>query len=282
MKKSNSIILFNQKRVRRIWDEKKEIWYFSIIDVVEILTDSPRPRKYWNALKTKLKQEGSELSQKMGQLKLESPDGKKYLTDVADTETILRLIQSIPSLKAEPFKIWLAKVGYERIEETEDPEIAFDRAMKTYLGKGYSKEWINQRLKSIEVRKELTDEWQEREMKEGLEYAILTDEITKAWADKSVKDYKKFKGLKKENLRDNMTNLELVLNMLAEASTAEISKKKKPNGLENNKQIARKGGIAAKKARIEIEKQTGESVIVSKNAKSLMARKNKSLLGKKQ
>jgi len=282
MKKSNSIILFNQKRIRRIWDEEKELWYFSVVDVVEILTDSPRPRKYWNALKTKLKQEGSELSQKMGQLKLESPDGKKYLTDVADTETILRLIQSIPSLKAEPFKIWLAKVGYERIEETEDPEIAFDRAMKTYLGKGYSKEWINQRLKSIEVRKELTDEWQEREMKEGLEYAILTDEITKAWADKSVKDYKKFKGLKKENLRDNMTNLELVLNMLAEASTAEISKKKKPNGLENNKQIARKGGIAAKKARIEIEKQTGESVIVSKNAKSLMARKNKSLLGKKQ
>ena len=273
MKKSNSIILFNQKRIRRIWDEEKELWYFSVVDVVEILTDSPRPRKYWNALKTKLKQEGSELSQKMGQLKLESPDGKKYLTDVADTETILRLIQSIPSLKAEPFKIWLAKVGYERIEETEDPEIAFDRAMKTYLGKGYSKEWINQRLKSIEVRKELTDEWQEREMKEGLEYAILTDEITKAWADKSVKDYKKFKGLKKENLRDNMTNLELVLNMLAEASTAEISKKKRPEGLESNKQIARKGGIAARKARIEIEKQTGESVIVSKNAKKLMVRK---------
>jgi len=273
MKKSNSIILFNQKRVRRIWDEKKEIWYFSIIDVVEILTDSPRPRKYWNALKTKLKQEGSELSHKVGQLKLESLDGKKYLTDVADTETILRLIQSIPSPKAEPFKIWLAKVGYERIEETEDPELAFDRAMKTYLRKGYSKEWINQRLKSIEVRKELTDEWQERGMKEGLEYAILTDEITRAWTDKSVKDYKKFKGLKKENLRDNMTNLELVLNMLAEASTAEISKKKKPEGLESNKQIARKGGIAARKARIEIEKQTGESVIVSKNTKKLMARK---------
>src|SRR3989304_8169157 len=277
MKKSNSIILFKQKRVRRIWDEKKEIWYFSIIDVVEILTDSPRPRKYWNALKTKLKQEGSELSQKMGQLKLESPDGKKYLTDVADTETILRLIQSIPSLKAEPFKIWLAKVGYERIEETEDPEIAFDRAMKTYLGKGYSKEWINQRLKSIEVRKELTDEWQEREMKEGLEYAILTDEITKAWADKSVKDYKKFKGLKKENLRENMTNLELVLNMLAEASTTEISKKKKPQGLENNKQVARAGGFAAKKARIEIEKQTGESVITDRNAKILKGKQNPSL-----
>ena len=266
-------MLINEKGVRRIWDEKKEIWYFSIIDVVEILTDSPRPRKYWNALKTKLKQEGSEVSHKMGQPKLEALDGKKYLTDVADTETILRLIQSIPSPKAEPFKIWLAKVGYERIEETEDPELAFDRAMKTYLRKGYSKEWINQRLKSIEVRKELTDEWQERGMKEGLEYAILTDEITRAWTDKSVKDYKKFKGLKKENLRDNMTNLELVLNMLAEASTAEISKKKKPEGLESNKQIARKGGIAARKARIEIEKQTGESVIVSKNTKKLMARK---------
>jgi len=251
MKKTNSIILFNQKQVRRIWDEEKELWYFSVIDVVEILTESPRPRKYWNALKTKLKQEGSELSQKVGQLKLESPDGKKYLTDVSDTETLLRLIQSIPSPKAEPFKLWLAKVGYERIEETENPELAFDRAMKTYLRKGYSKEWINQRLKSIEVRKELTDEWQERGMKEGLEYAILTDEITRAWANKSVRDYKKFKGLKKENLRDNMTNLELILNMLAEASTAEISKKKKPEGIENNKQVARRGGIAAKKQELK-------------------------------
>jgi len=277
MKKSNSIILFKQKQVRRTWNEKKELWYFSIIDVVAILTDSPRPRKYWNALKTKLKQEGSELSQKVGQLKLESSDGKKYLTDVADTETVLRLIQSIPSPKAEPFKLWLAKVGYERIEETEDPELAFDRAMKTYMRKGYSKEWINQRLKSIEVRKELTDEWQERGMKEGLEYAILTDEITRAWADRSVRDYKKFKGLKKENLRDNMTNLELVLNMLAEASTTEISKKKTPKGLESNKQVAKMGGTAAKKARIEIEKQTGESVIISKNAKRLMTKEKKSL-----
>ena len=275
MKKTNSIILFNQKQVRRIWDEEKELWYFSVIDVVEILTESPRPRKYWNALKTKLKQEGSELSQKVGQLKLESADGKKYLTDVADTETILRLIQSIPSPKAEPFKIWLAKVGYERIEETEDPELAIDRAMKTYLQKGYSKEWINQRLKSIEVRKELTDEWQTRDMKEGLEYAILTDEITKAWSEKSVRDYKKFKGLKKENLRDNMTNLELVLNMLAEASTTEISKKQNPKGLEENKSIARKGGFVAKKARQEIEKQTGESIISSKNAKLLKIKNTK-------
>ena len=188
MKKSNSIILFNQKRIRRIWDEEKELWYFSIVDVVEILTESPRPRKYWNALKTKLRQEGGELFQKVGQLKLESLDGKKYLTDVADSETLLRLIQSIPSLKAEPLKLWLARVGYERIEETGDSELAFDRAMKTYLQKGYSKEWINQRLKSIEVRKELTDEWQVRGMEEGLEYAILTDEIAKAWADKSVKN----------------------------------------------------------------------------------------------
>lgn len=277
MKKSHSIVLFNQKQIRRFYDEEKELWYFSIVDIVEVLTESPRPRKYWNALKTKLKQEGSELSQKVGQLKLESPDGKKYLTDVADTEALLRLIQSIPSPKAEPFKLWLAKVGYERIEETEDPELAFDRAMKTYLQKGYSREWVNQRLKSIEVRKELTDEWHERGMKEGLEYAILTDEITKAWAERSVKDYKKLKGLKKENLRDNMTNLELVLNMLAEVSTAEISKKKKPKGLENNKQIAKEGGFAAKKARLEIERQTGESVITAKNSKRLQAKQKPSL-----
>lgn len=277
MKRSHSIILFKQKKVRRAWDDEKELWYFSIVDVVEILTDSPRPRKYWNALKTKLKEEGSELSQKVGQLKLESSDGKKYLTDVADTETLLRLIQTVPSPKAEPFKLWLAKVGYERIEETEDPELAINRAMKTYLQKGYSEEWINQRLKSIEVRKELTDEWQIRGMKEGLEYAILTDEITRAWADKSVKDYKKFKGLKKQSLRDNMTNLELVLNMLAEASTTEISKKQKPVGLEENKGVARKGGFAAKKARMEIEKQTGEKVVSVKSAKHLQAKKSKAL-----
>lgn len=214
---------------------------------------------------------------KIVQLKFLASDGKKYVTDCFSTEDLLRVVQSIPSPKAEPFKLWLAKVGYERIEETENPELAFDRAMKTYLQKGYSKEWINQRLKSIEVRKELTDEWQEREMKEGLEYAILTDEITRAWADRSVKDYKKFKGLKKENLRDNMSNLELVLNMLAEASTTEISKKKKPKGLENNKQVARAGGTAARKARLEIEKQTGESVITAKNAKKIKAQQNISL-----
>jgi len=269
MKKENSIILFHQKEVRRHWDEEKELWYFSVVDVIEILTESPRPRKYWNALKTKLKKEGSELSQNVGQLKMKSSDGKFYETDVLDTENILRLVQSIPSPKAEPFKLWLAKVGYERIEETEDPELAFERAMETYLKKGYSKDWINQRLKSIEVRKELTDEWKERGMKEGLEYAILTDEITKAWADKSVKQYKNFKGLKKQNLRDNMTNLELVFNMLAEASTAEISKEQKPKGLNANKKVAKEGGNVAKQARMTLEKQTRKSIISAKNAMEL-------------
>ena len=273
MKKSNSIILFNQKQVRRVWDEEKELWYFSVVDVVEILAQTDRPRKYWDDLKRKLKVEGSEVSEKIGQLKMLSDDGKMRLTDTIDTETLLRLIQSIPSPKAEPFKLWLAKVGYERVEETEDPELSFNRAIKTYLQKGYTKEWVNQRIKSIEVRKGLTDEWQTRGMKEGLEYAILTDEIIMAWAGKGVKDYKKFKGLKKENLRDNMTNLELVLNMLAEASTAEISKKHKPEGLEKNKEVARKGGFAAKKARMEIEKQTGDSIVTSKNAKQIQSKK---------
>jgi hypothetical protein len=273
MKKDSSIIIFNQKQVRRTWDNEKELWYFSVVDVIEILTDSPRPRKYWNALKTKLNNEGSQLSQNMGQLKMKSSDGKSYLTDVLDTENILRLIQSIPSPKAEPFKLWLAKIGYERIEETEDPEIAIDRAMKTYLKKGYSPNWINQRLKSIEIRKELTDQWTERGMKEGLEYAILTDEITKAWADKSVRQYKNFKGLKKQNLRDNMTNLELVLNMLAEASTTEISKEQKPKGLNENKKVAKEGGNVAKQARITLEKQTGKSIISPKNATQLQSSK---------
>ena len=269
MKKENSIIIFHQKEVRRHWDEEKEIWYFSVVDVIEVLTESINPRKYWSVLKTRLKKEGSELATNCSQLKLIASDGKFYETDVLDTENILRLVQSIPSPKAEPFKIWLAKVGYEIIEETEDPELAFERAMETYLKKGYSKDWINQRLKSIEVRKELTDEWKERGMKEGLEYAILTDEITKAWADKSVKDYKNFKGLKKQNLRDNMTNLELVLNMLAEASTSEISKEQKPRGLSANKKVAKEGGNVAKQARITLEKQTGKSVISSKNAVEL-------------
>ncbi len=269
MTKENAIKLFQDKRVRVHWDEEQEKWFFSIVDIIGVLTDSVNPNNYWKVLKSRLKKEGSELVTNCNQLKMESSDGKYYKTDVADTEQLLRLIQSIPSPKAEPFKIWLAKIGYERIEETEDPEKAFDRAMATYLKKGYSKEWINQRLKSIEVRKELTDEWHTRGMKEGLEYAILTNEITKAWADRDVKAYKKLKGLKKENLRDNMTNLELVLNMLAEASTTEISKEKKPQGLDENRNIARKGGYAAKKARLEIEKQTGKSIVSTKNAKEL-------------
>jgi len=273
MKKDHSIALFNQKTVRRQWDENNEVWYFSIIDVIKVLTDSTIPRRYWTDLKSKLQTEGSEVYEKIVQLKMISPDGKKRLTDVADTRTMLRLIQSISSPKAEPFKLWLAKVGYERIEETADPELAIDRAMKTYLQKGYPKEWINQRLKSIEVRKELTDEWQSRGMKEGMEFAILTDEITRAWADRSVKDYKSFKGLKKENLRDNMSTLELVLNMLAEASTTEISKKKKPLNLEQNKKVAREGGAVAGVARAEIERQTGKSVVTSSNARSLRAGK---------
>ena len=280
MKNSNSVILFNQKQVRRFYDDKKETWYFSIIDVIEILTDTSIPRRYWSDLKSKLKNEGSEVYEKIVQLKMTASDGKQRETDSFSTEDLLRVIQSIPSPKAEPFKLWLAKVGYERIEETEDPELAFERAMKTYLQKGYSKEWINQRLKSIEVRKELTDEWQGRGMKEGLEYAILTDEIMRAWADRSVKDYKKFKGLKKENLRDNMTNLELVLDMLAEASTTEISKKQKPKGLEENKKVAQRGGFAAKKARLEIEKQIGESVITVQNTKFLNGKQKPSLPNK--
>lgn len=269
MKKENSIILFNQKKVRRHWDDNKEQWYFSIVDVVAVLTDSSKPRRYWSDMKTKLKQEGSEVYEKIVQLKMTAPDGKQRQTDCFATEDLLRTIQSIPSPKAEPFKLWLAKVGYERIEETEDPELAFERAMQTYLKKGYSKEWINQRLKSIEVRKELTDEWRQRRIKEGLEYAILTDEITKAWAGKSVKEYKKLKRLKKQNLRDNMTNLELVLNMLAEASTTEISKKKKPESFPQNKEVARQGGHVAGTARKEIEAQTGESIVSPKNAANL-------------
>jgi len=238
-----AIKLFEQKQVRSNWDEKQEKWYFSVIDVIEILTNTNRPRKYWSDLKAKLKQEGSELSENIGQLKMQSEDGKYYKTDVADTEQLFRLIQSIPSPKAEPFKLWIAKVARERIDEIEDPEIGIDRLMETYLKKGYSKEWINQRLKSIEVRKELTDEWEERGVKKGQEYAILTDEITKAWSGLSVKEYKKHKELKKENLRDNMTNLELVLNMLAEATTTEISKKKKPKTFAGNKKIANQGGV---------------------------------------
>ncbi len=265
----SNLKLFEDKKIRSLWDADAETWYFSVVDVIEALTDSPRPRKYWNALKTKLKAEGSELSHNLGQLKLQSEDGKFYNTDVADTEQLLRLIQSIPSPKAEPFKQWLAKTGYERIEEIQDPEKSIDRAMENYLKLGYSKEWINQRLKSIEVRKELTDEWEQRGIKKGQEFATLTDIITQAWSGHTVKQYKQHKGLKKENLRDNMTNLELVLNMLGEATTTEISKEKKPKNFAENKTIAKQGGTIAGNTRKAIEAKTGKKVVSNLNAKLL-------------
>mgnify|MGYP001587081180 CR=1 FL=1 len=257
----NSISTFEGKKIRKIWDEKFEKWYFSVVDVVEALSQSDRPRKYWDDLKRRLKDEGSELSAKIGQLKMEASDGKYYLTDVTDTETVFRIIQSIPSPNAEPFKLWLARVGYERVEEAHNPELAIQRALNTYLKKGYTKEWINQRLKSIEIRKELTDEWNERGIKNPLEYALLTDEITFAWAGMTTKDYKKHKGLKQENLRDNMTNLEIVLNMLAETSNTEISKVEKPSSLEGNRKVAREGGSVAHAARKKLEEKTGKSAI---------------------
>jgi hypothetical protein len=266
-----NIKLFESKKVRTHWNEEKELWYFSIIDVIEILTDSNNPRRYWSDLKRKLEQEGlSQLYDIIVQLKMESSDGKKYITDCTDTQGLLRIIQSIPSPKAEPFKQWLAQVGYERIEEDQDPELSFDRAMETYLAKGYSKSWINQRLKSIEVRKELTDEWEKSGAKRGMDFAILTDIITKAWSGKSVKQYKKHKDLKKENLRDHMTNLELILNMLAEATTSEISKEKKPKTLDENKVIANQGGTIAGNTRKEIEAKTGKKIVSKLNAKNII------------
>ena len=267
MTKETAIKLFEQKQIRSIWKDENEKWYFSIVDVIEVLTGTDRPRKYWSDLKSKLKKEGSELSEKIGQLKLSAEDGKMRLTDIADTEQLFRLIQSIPSPKAEPFKLWLAQVGRERIDEMEDPELGIDRLMETYLRKGYSKEWINQRLKSIEVRKELTDEWENRGVQKGQEFAILTDEITKAWSGYSTKQYKNLKDLKKENLRDHMTNLELVLNMLAEATTTEISKEKNPKTFDDNKKIARQGGTIAGNTRREIEEKTGKKVVSEINAK---------------
>jgi hypothetical protein len=277
MTKETAIKLFESKQVRSIWDPEAEKWYFSIVDVIEVLTGTDRPRKYWSDLKTKLKKEGSELSEKIGQLKMAAEDGKSRITDVADTQQLFRLIQSVPSPKAEPFKIWLAQVGSERMDEIEDPESGIDRLMETYLRKGYSKEWINQRLKSIEIRKELTDEWENRHVKKGQEFAILTDEITKAWSGLTTKQYKNLKDLKKENLRDHMTNLELVLNMLAEASTTEISKEKKPQNFEENKIVAKKGGSVAKAARLQLENNTGKSVVTRLNAKQLRQIKNKEI-----
>ena len=272
MARDDRIQLFENKRIRTAWDAEREECFFSIVDVVAVLTDQPDQRhaaKYWSVLKTRLKKEGSELTTKCSQLKMRSADGKRYNTDVADTEQLLRIIQSIPSPKAEPFKLWLAQVGRERIEETIDPELTIDRALETYLKKGYSREWINQRLQAIQVRKELTDEWDARGVQKGVEYAILTDEITKAWSGMNTRQYKNLKGLKKENLRDNMTTLELVLNMLAEATTTEISKQKAPEGLRENVEVARSGGKIAGDARKAIEQQTGVPVITSQNAAQL-------------
>ncbi|MDO8512692.1 MAG: BRO family protein [bacterium] len=272
--KNKVITIFEGKQIRRHWDAERELWYFSISDIIAVLTKSIDAVAYWRKLKERLLAEGgNETVTKCHALKMLAPDGKMRLTDAADTETMLRLIQSIPSPNAEPFKLWLARVGYERLEETADPELAISRALKTYLQKGYSQNWINQRLKSIEIRKALTDEWEKRAVKEGREFAILTDEITKAWTDITTRQYKQLKNLKKENLRDNMTNMELVLNMLAETATTEISQKREPKDFEENKTVAREGGSVAGNARKEIETKTGKRVLTSKNAKDLLNKK---------
>jgi hypothetical protein len=274
MKKQDAIKLFEDKKVRTIWDGEQEKWYFSVIDVVEVLTGSENPRKYWSVLKTRLKAEGSQLATNCSQLKMQSVDGKYYKTDVADTEQLFRLIQSIPSPKAEPFKLWLAQIATERLDEMQDPEITIDRALEQYLRLGYSENWINQRLKSIEIRNELTNEWKKRGIKEVLQFATLTDIITEAWAGKTTKEYKILKGLKKENLRDNMTNTELILNMLAEASTKDISQAVKPETFDQSKTVAKQGGNVANVARKELESRTGIKVVTSLNAKTVLSAKN--------
>ncbi len=279
----SNIKLFEHKQIRSHWDAAEEKWYFAIVDIIAVLTDSANPQVYWRVLKKRLAEEGNETVTNCNGLKMQAPDGKQRLTDVADTEQLFRLIQSIPSPKAEPFKQWLAKTGYERIEESQNPELSIDKAMENYLKLGYSKNWINQRLKSIEVRKELTDEWEERGVKKGQEFASLTDIITKAWSGKTVKEYKQHKNLKKENLRDNMTNLELVLNMLAEASTTEISKEKKPKNFDENKLIAKQGGDIAGNTRKAIEAKSGKQIVSSQNAKALRtATPKKTLKGTKK
>ena len=270
MKKENDIKVFEDKKVRTLWNVEQEKWYLSIVDVIAILTDSPNPRKYWSVLKTRLKAEGSQLATNCSQLKMQSADGKFYLTDVADTEQLFRLIQSIPSPKAEPFKLWLAQVAAERLDEMQDPELSIDRALEQYMNLGYSENWVNQRLKSIEIRKELTDEWKKRGLKEGVQFATLTDIITKAWSDRTTKEYKVLKGLKKENLRDNMTNTELILNMLAEASTKDISEAVQPKDFEESKKVAKQGGHVAQVARKELEAKTGKKVVSALNAKSVL------------
>ena len=273
MTQKGAIKLFEEKKVRTLWDLENEQWYFSIVDVIAILTESPNPRKYWSVLKTRLKAEGSQLATNCSQLKMQSTDGKFYLTDVADTEQLFRLIQSIPSPKAEPFKLWLAQVAAERLDEMQDPELSIDRALEQYMRLGYSESWINQRLKSIEIRKELTDEWKKRGLKEGMQFATLTDIITKAWAGKTTKEYKVLKGLKKENLRDNMTNTELILNMLAEASTKDISAATNPKNFQQSKKVAKQGGNVAKVALKELESKTGKKVVSPSNAKHLLSAK---------
>ena len=268
LKNNGAIQLFEDKKIRTAWDEKQEEWYYSIVDVISVLTGTENPRRYWSDLKRKLKAEGAvEVYEKIVQLKMTAPDGKKRLTDVANTEQLLRIIQSVPSPKAEPFKAWLAMVGRERIEETIDPEQAIDRALDTYLEKGYSEEWVHQRLLAIRIRNELTDEWKRRGVEKGKEYAILTDEISRAWSGMTTREYKKLKGLKKENLRDNMSDLELVLTMLAEASTTDISKTAKPKEFSEHQDVARRGGKVAGIARQALEAETGKPVITSQNAK---------------
>jgi hypothetical protein len=270
MEKENEIKIFENKKVRTLWDAEQEKWYMSIVDAIAVLTDSVDPNAYWRKLKQRLKEEGNETVTNCHSLKMEAPDGKMRLTDVADTEQIFRLIQSIPSPKAEPFKLWLAKVASERLDEMQDPELSIDRALEQYLQLGYSESWINQRLKSIEIRKELTDEWRKRGLKEGVQFATLTDIITKEWSGNSTKEYKVLKGLKKENLRDNMTNTELILNMLAEASTKDISAATNPETFEDNKKVAKQGGNVAKVAMKALEAKTGKKVVTSINAKTVL------------
>lgn len=266
MAQEEAIKLFEGKQVRYVWDDEAQKYYFSVVDVIQVLTDSPRPRKYWNALKTKLEAEGSELSSNMGQLKMQAADGKKYLTDAADTEQVLRLIQSVPSKKAEPFKLWLAHLGQERLNQLQDPELSIEQAIKDYRRLGYSEDWINQRIKTIEIRKGLTDEWKRGGMEEDRDYAILTDILSQAWSGMNTREYKEFKGLRKENLRDNMTNVELMLNGLAEAAATEMSKRENPRGFAENANITHRGGNVAHVAREQLEQELGESVISSKRA----------------
>lgn len=274
MKKQDAIKIFEDKKVRALWDAEQEKWYISIVDAVAALTDSPNPQVYWRVMKKRLKDEGNETVTNCNGLKMQAPDGKMRMTDVADTEQLFRLIQSIPSPKAEPFKLWLAKVAAERLDEMQDPELTIDRALEQYVHLGYSESWINQRLKSIEIRKELTDEWKKRGLKAGVQFATLTDIITQAWADKTTKEYKILKGLKKENLRDNMTNTELILNMLAEASVKDISAAVNPETFEDSKKVAKQGGNVAKVARIELEARTGKKVVTALNAKAILNESN--------